>query len=206
MKRNRFIITIIIFISVIIPGNILTSDYSRSFIKRAIAITGRLSGQSKYAAEIHSKLLNGMFLSPTIFEENHVVAYYGHPKSKIMGIVGRYKIPELAEMLKEQAASYDKLFENKGVLPAFYLIYGTCQPGGEINIIDKKLLESYIDFALANGFLVYLDHQIGKYTVAQALEELLPYLKYPNVHPCPRSRMEDDSPHESGRINYREGT
>lgn len=182
MKRKKVLIVLIILISVLIPGNILTSDYSRSFIKRAIAVTGKLSTHSKYAADMHNRLLNSMFLSPSIFEENHVVAYYGHPKSKIMGIVGRYKIPELAELLKEQADSYEKLYENKGVLPAFYLIYGTCQPGGEINIIDKKLLDSYIEFALANGFLVYLDHQIGRYTVGQALNELLPYLKYPNVH------------------------
>jgi len=182
MKRKRFIIGSAIFLSLLIPGNITTSDYSRSFVKSAIAISGRWSEQNKYAAIVHGRLINAMFLSPTIFEDNHIVAYYGHPKSKIMGIVGRHAIPELAELLKEQVSSYDALHGEKGVLPAIYLIYGTCQPGGEINIMDKKMVELYINFALANGFLIYLDHQIGKYSVDHALDELLPFLKYPNVH------------------------
>ena len=182
MKRNRHIIRTIIFLSLFIPGNILTSDYSKSFFKRAIELSGRWSQKSEKAAIIHSKLLNIMFVSPSLFENNHIIAYYGHPKSKIMGIVGRHSIPELAEMLKKEAGNYDSTNSDKGIVPAFYLIYGTCQPGGEINIIDRKLVESYIQYALANGFLVYLDHQVGKYTVSQALDQILPFLKYPNVH------------------------
>lgn len=104
MKRNRSIIITIIFLSLLVPGNILTSDYSRSFTRSAIDITGKLSQHSKYAARLHDKLKNDMFLSPTIFEDNHVVAFYGHPKSKIMGIVGRCTKTELAEMLKEQVS------------------------------------------------------------------------------------------------------
>jgi hypothetical protein len=30
--------------------------------------------------------------------------------------------------------------------------------------------------------LVFVDHQIGKYTVKEAMERILPFLKYPNVH------------------------
>ena len=33
-----------------------------------------------------------------------------------------------------------------------------------------------------NDFLVILDHQLGKYTVAEAITEMLPYLKYECVH------------------------
>lgn len=181
MKMNRLIISTIIILSVFIPGNILTSDYSRSFTGTAIRVTGKLSAYSNYMAELHHKLLMDKFISPDVFENNQVVAYYGHPKSKIMGIVGRYSIPELAELLKKEAYEYDSINGDRGILPAIYLIYGTCQPGGEINRIDKKLVQSYIDFALANGFLIYLDHQIGKYSLEQAMNEILPYLKYPNV-------------------------
>jgi hypothetical protein len=182
MKRNRLIIRTIIFLFLFIPGNILTSDYSRSFFKRALELSGKWSQKSERAALIHSRLLNVMYRSPDLFEKNHIIAYYGHPKSKIMGIVGRHPIPELAGLLKKAASEYDSSNSDKGILPAFYLIYGTCQPAGEINIIDRKLVESYIEYALANGFLVYLDHQIGKYTVEQALNQILPFLKYPNVH------------------------
>ena len=70
----------------------------------------------------------------------------------------------------------------KGYFLRFILFTEHASPAGEINIIDRKLVESYIEYALANGFLVYLDHQIGKYTVEQALDQILPFLKYPNVH------------------------
>lgn len=182
MKRNSHFTRTIILLSLFIPGNILTSDYSQSFFRKAIELTGKWSKNSENAAAIHSKLLNIMYVSPSLFEKNHIIAYYGHPRSKNMGIVGRHSIPELAEMLKKEAANYDSINNGKGILPAFYLIYGTCQPAGEINIINRKLVESYIEYALANGFLVYLDHQIGKYTIDQALDQLLPFLKYPNVH------------------------
>ena len=67
MKRNRLIIRTIIFLSLFIPGNILTSDYSRSFFKRAIELSGKWSQKSERAAFIHSKLLNIMYVSPDSF-------------------------------------------------------------------------------------------------------------------------------------------
>jgi len=122
------------------------------------------------------------FLPPDLFTSNHIIAYYGHPKSKIMGIVGRLGQPDLAKTLKEKAALYDAANGDKGIVPAIYLIYGTCQPGGNINIMKPEMVRSYIDFALANGFLVYIDHQIGKYSLEHAMNMILPFLKYPNVH------------------------
>jgi hypothetical protein len=182
MKIKRRIIRTTIFLAVFIPGNILTSDYSRSYFTKALKLSERWAEKSRHAAIIHSRLLNIMYVSPSLFENNHIIAYYGHPKSKIMGIVGRHSIPDLAVLLKEEAQNYDAANGGKGIVPAFYLIYGTCQPAGEINIMDKKLVESYIQYALSKGFLVYLDHQIGRYTIEQALDHILPFLKYPNVH------------------------
>lgn len=122
------------------------------------------------------------FLDPQLFEKNHILAYYGHPKSRIMGIIGRESKERLAVLLRRKAAVYNKLSPGRGVIPALYIIYGTCQPGGNINIINSQLLREYIDFAIENDFLVYLDHQIGKYSLEDVIETLLPYLRYPNVH------------------------
>ncbi|PKL16475.1 MAG: hypothetical protein CVV49_16075 [Spirochaetae bacterium HGW-Spirochaetae-5] len=182
MIAKRRIIFTIIFLAVLIPGNILNSNYSYSYFKRALDLSAKWAEKSANAAAIHKRLLNIMYVSPSLFENNHILAYYGHPKSKIMGIVGRHSIPDLAVMLMKEAGNYDSENSEKGIVPAFYLIYGTCQPAGEINIIDKKLVDSYIQYALAKGFLVYLDHQIGKYTISQAMDHILPFLKYPNVH------------------------
>jgi hypothetical protein len=111
-----------------------------------------------------------------------IVAFYGSPVSKSMGILGEYPMKDLARLLKAYAALYDKENGDRGVIPAFYIIYGTCWPEGEIGILKDRIVKEYIEYALANGILVFLDHQIGKYSVAESMDRLLPWLSYPNVH------------------------
>lgn len=128
------------------------------------------------------KDMNDYFTSPTLFEDNTVVAYYGHPNSKIMGIVGRHSKEELISLVQKTSEKYDALNGDKGVIPAIYLVYGTVQPKGEINMMNYDLLMPYIEEAYKNGILVYLDHQMGKHSPINSLNEILPFLKFPNVH------------------------
>ncbi len=99
-----------------------------------------------------------------------------------MGILGEYSKEDLARILEGYAKLYDDQNGCEGVVPAFYLIYGTCWPGGEIGYLKDSVVQDYIEFAQARGWLVFVDHQIGKYPVADAMKRLLPWLKYPNVH------------------------
>ena len=113
---------------------------------------------------------------------NLILAFYGKPDSSRMGILGEYPKEELAEILEGYAKLYGAQNGAEGVVPAFYLIYGTCWPGGEIGYLKDSVVLDYIDFARQRGMLVFVDHQIGKYPVADAMTKLLPWLKYPNVH------------------------
>ena len=117
-----------------------------------------------------------------IVANNTILAYYGSPLSDKMGILGLYQKEKIAEMLKEMAAQYDQVNGKDGVIPAFYIIYGTCWPGGEIGNLDDKILLDYIRFAQSMGMLVFIDHQIGKYSLRAAMDKILPFLRYPNVH------------------------
>ena len=116
------------------------------------------------------------------FLNNDVVAFYGHPLSKNMGILGRYEIDELNTLLNTVAAEYREASGQRGILKAFYIIYGTVQPKGEIGYIPDSLLQTYIRFALEHKMLVFIDHQIGRYDPVESLKLMLPYLHYPNVH------------------------
>ena len=118
----------------------------------------------------------------SVLQESDILAFYGHPNSKNMGILGRHTKPELLERLNTLAAEYKEASGGRNVVKAFHIIYGTCWPEGEIGIINKDKLQEYIDFAAENDMLVFLDHQIGKYDPVKSLERMLPYLKYPNVH------------------------
>ncbi len=118
----------------------------------------------------------------SLLQHDDIVAFYGSPMTDKMGILGAYSIPDLAQLLSECGALYDAANGDRGIRLAFYLVYGTVWPEGEIGLLKDELVKRYIDFALANDMLVFLDHQIGKYTVEEAVDKLLPYLDYPNVH------------------------
>jgi hypothetical protein len=113
---------------------------------------------------------------------NDVLAFYGHPLSRNMGILGRYSIKELDEKLTALAENYAAENGGRGVRKAFYIIYGTVWPEGEIGIIKEDVLQQYIQYALENDILIFLDHQIGRYNPIDSLKRMLPYLRYPNVH------------------------
>lgn len=117
-----------------------------------------------------------------VFLNDDIIAYYGHPGSPYMGILGRHSMEELSDLLDQLAGDYDAVNGVRGVRRAFYLIYGTVQPGGRIGYLGEDKLLEYLNFALERGILVFLDHQIGRGDPAASLAEMLPYLAWPNVH------------------------
>jgi hypothetical protein len=118
----------------------------------------------------------------SVLLNDDILAFYGTPLSKRMGVLGMFPIPELDRMMGEWAAAYDAANGDRGVKKAFYVIYGMAWPEGEIGILRDTRLIEYIEYALANDIMVFVDHQIGKYSVEAATKRLLPFLRYPNVH------------------------
>jgi hypothetical protein len=111
-----------------------------------------------------------------------ILAFYGHPNSRNMGILGRYSIEELDKLLTDLSAEYEAESGGRKIQKAFYLIYGTVWPEGEIGIMGNDTLMPYIEYGLKNDILVFIDHQIGKYDPIDSLKRMLPLLHYPNVH------------------------
>ena len=140
-----------------------------------------------------------------LFLNNDIIAFYGHPFSKNMGILGRYEIDELNTRLNAVAAEYNKVNGQRGVRKAFYIIYGTVQPKGAIGYIPDAQLQKYIDFAMKHNMLVFIDHQIGRYDPIDSLKLMLPYLHYPNVHLALDPEWRTDKPmQEIGGVNAEE--
>ena len=117
----------------------------------------------------------------SILLDYDILAYYGHPSSRNMGVLGRYAIEELDKKLTGLAAEYEAAGGRK-IRKAFYIIFGTAWPEGEIGIIRDSILMPYIEYGIKNDILVFIDHQIGRYDPVDALKRMLPYLRYPNVH------------------------
>jgi hypothetical protein len=118
----------------------------------------------------------------SILLNNDILAYYGHPLSAQMGILGRYSIEDLDARLSALAEEYAAVSGGRGIRKAFYIIYGTVWPGGDIGILREQVLEKYIQYALKQNILVFLDHQIGRFDPVESLRSMFPYLRYPNVH------------------------
>jgi hypothetical protein len=118
----------------------------------------------------------------SILLNNDVLAFYGHPNSVNMGILGRYSIAELDTRLTKLAGEYRAVNGGRGVRKAFYIIFGTVWPQGEIGIINEQLLMKYINYGLDHDILVFIDHQIGRYNPIDAIKRMFPFLRYPNVH------------------------
>ncbi|MDR2509859.1 MAG: hypothetical protein LBC77_04355 [Spirochaetaceae bacterium] len=138
--------------------------------------------ETEAEAEAEKKAKELSLNSQSLLLNNDIVAYYGHPNSKNMGILGRHTKEDLLKRLSALSDEYKEANGGRGIIKAFYIIYGTCWPGGDIGYISDARLKEYIDFAAENDMLVFLDHQIGKYDPIDSLKKMLPYLKYPNVH------------------------
>lgn len=119
---------------------------------------------------------------------NMIVALYGRPHVKTMGILGKQPLAQTIQMAKQKAKMYEKaLGDGKHVTPGFDLIYemATASPGADgkyVITLSHKVLLEYITEAQKNGIVVFIDVQLGKKSPAQAVKPLLKYLKYDNVH------------------------
>lgn len=136
----------------------------------SVSTKEEMTERNRGATRLQSVLLN-----------NDIFSLYGKPGSRGMGILGQYSLPDIEPVMNEYVRVYDEANGDRGIIPSFYIIFGTCWPEGEIGILSDAVIRQYIEFARERGWYVFLDHQIGKYTVEAAMKKLLPYLKYPNV-------------------------
>jgi len=168
MRNHVFITAVLIFLSGFQPFSIFaTSEEGRTL---------------DYSFTPQFSLRGSNLEKFAISEESLIIAYYGRPKAAYMGIVGRHSKEEIIERVKTTANDFQTIASHKKAKPALYLIYGTCQPQGEIGYMSDAMTHEYIRYALEEDTLIILDHQIGRYTLKEAVDRLLPYLVYPNVH------------------------
>jgi hypothetical protein len=116
-----------------------------------------------------------------------VVAYYGNPMSRRMGILGEIKPDSMLARLAKQAAAYAAVDSARPVLPALELIATVAQAGpGKSGLYRARMPDTLISrvmgWAEAHNYLVILDIQTGRSTMAAELVPLMKYLARPYVH------------------------
>ncbi|MCL2761994.1 MAG: hypothetical protein FWD36_02150 [Treponema sp.] len=134
--------------------------------------------RTKAEQESYSRLITDY---SSLLLNNDILAFYGHPRSRNMGILGRYPIEELDQRLTALAQEYESE-GGRSIIKAFYIIFGTAWPEGEIGIINQDILKQWVEYAFENDMLVFIDHQIGRHDPIASLKRMFPWLHYPNVH------------------------
>lgn len=128
-----------------------------------------------------------VFANQPLTEGDLIVGYYGRPGAPRLGILGQHSIPDLTPLVQAKADEYDQLNADGKVVPAYHLIYGlaAADPGRDKDYIlplshDKVM--AYINAASEQGFIVIIDTQLGAMTPVEAIQPVLKYLEYDNVH------------------------
>ena len=139
-------------------------------------------------------------LPGAILPTHRIVAFYGNPLSKGMGILGALPPEQMLAKLDTEVAAWQAVDPATPVVPALQLIVSTAQPiPGRDGMYRARMADTLIDrvasWADQRDALLFLDVQVGHSSVAAELQRLLPYLARPKVHLAldPEFSMKDGS-------------
>jgi hypothetical protein len=118
---------------------------------------------------------------------NRIVAYYGNPHSKKMGVLGEYPEAQMLSMLDKAVADWKKADPSTPVIPAIHLVTVVAQgdagaDGGWRRRETPEMIERAYGWAKAKKGLLFVDIQAGHSTLQAELPLLLKYLERPDVH------------------------
>ncbi|UOQ83734.1 hypothetical protein [Gracilibacillus salinarum] len=120
-------------------------------------------------------------------KDHRIVAYYGHPNSTNMGILGEMEPDALMTKLKEQTQAYSDADPSRPAIPMIELISTVAQrnPGPEgkyYHMTSPEQIDEYAKLAKENNALLMLDVQLGTDSVLNQVKLLEKWLKLPYVH------------------------
>jgi hypothetical protein len=126
-------------------------------------------------------------LAGAILPHRRIVAYYGNPNSKKMGVLGEYPEQQMLSMLDETVAMWRQADASTPVIPAIHLVtvvaQGSAGPDGQWRRRENpQTIEQAYRWAQSRQGLLFVDIQAGHSTLQQELPLLLKYLERPDVH------------------------
>ena len=126
-------------------------------------------------------------LPGSILPAKRIIAFYGNPLSKRMGILGEYETDDMLRRLDREVAEWNRLDPSHPVQPALHLIAVVAQaaPGrdGKYRLrMDSTLIERVYGWAKRKNAIMFVDVQVGLSTLQEELPALERFLKRPDVH------------------------
>ena len=122
-----------------------------------------------------------------ILPANRIIAFYGNPLSRRMGVMGEYPPDLMLAMLDAEVATWEAADPETPVKPALHLIAVVARdnpgPDGKYRgRMADTLIERVARWAETRDALVFLDVQVGLSTLQEELPRLAPFLRRPNFH------------------------
>ena len=126
-------------------------------------------------------------LAGALLPKNRIVAYYGNPHSRKMGVIGEYPEPQMLAMWDKTVAAWKAADPKTPVIPAIHLVTVVAQgaPGPDglwVRREDSSMIERTYKWAKSRNGILFLDIQAANSTLQKELPRLLPWLSRPDVH------------------------
>ena len=126
-------------------------------------------------------------LPGAVLPKSRIVAYYGNPLHKRMGILGECPKAEMLRRLAAQVAAWQALDPQRPVRPALHLTAVVAQrdagaDGQYRELLPDSVIRRVISWGREQHALVFLDVQSGRSPLTAELPRLAPYLRLPFVH------------------------
>ena len=122
-----------------------------------------------------------------LLPQNRIVAYYGNPHSKKMGVLGEYPESQMLGMLDKTVALWKAADPKTPIIPAIHLVTVVAQGAAGADGMwrrreDSSMIERTYQWAKSRHGILILDIQASHSTLPQELPRLLPFLTRPDVH------------------------
>jgi hypothetical protein len=122
-----------------------------------------------------------------LLPQNRIIAYYGNPHSKKMGVIGEYPEQQMLQMLDRTVAQWKAADPSTPIIPAIHLVSVVAQgsPGSDgmwRRRETPEMIERTYKWAQSRKGVLFLDIQASHSTLEKELPPLLKYLERPDVH------------------------
>ena len=126
-------------------------------------------------------------LPGSILPARRIVAYYGNPLSRRMGVLGEYEPQEMLRRFDKQLDEWRQADPATPVQPALHLIavvaQGDAGPSGKYRTIMRdSLIEMVYGWAKSRNAILFIDIQTGHSDVRELLPRFDHFLSRPDVH------------------------
>lgn len=126
-------------------------------------------------------------LPGSILPGKRIIAFYGNPLSKRMGILGQVAPDSMLRALDAEVAAWNRLDPGTPAQPALHLIVlvADAHPGSSGKYRtrhDSAMIERVYGWARSRNALLFLDLQVGQSTLQHELPWIEKFLVRPDVH------------------------